>query len=92
MAIIWQCPLCDPEIGRFERITETGMMMAIAAHILRHEDSAGLRAVDMARLRCTDTACSLGKSKVLNHDSGLFEPRLTDYDIKFLNGMKIKVG
>lgn len=92
MSYTFTCPLCEPAIGHFERLTQTGMDMAIAAHILRHEDAASLRAVDIARLRCTDVTCSLGKTRALNTDTGLFEPKLTEYDIKFLNGIKIKVG
>jgi hypothetical protein len=92
MSYTFTCPLCDPAIGHFERTTEFGLAVAIATHIERHMNEEGLRAVNAARLKCTETSCSLGMSRVLNTDSGIFEPRLTAYDLKFLNGMKIKVG
>lgn len=91
MSYQWNCPLCEPAIGHFERITKTGIEMVMAAHILRHEEEAGLRAVNNARLKCAEINCSLGKTRCLNTETGLFEPKLTEYDIKLLQGMKIKV-
>ena len=92
MVYTWTCPLCEPIYGQFHRITQLGIDTATAAHIMRHEEEASLRAVDNARLKCTDAACSLGKDRGLNRASGLFEPKLTDYDIKFMTGCKIKIG
>ena len=92
MVYTWQCPLCIDACGYFERLTELGLCVATATHIQMHMECASLCAVYNARLKCTETTCSLGTSKKLNMDSGLFEPRLTEYDIKFLNGLKIKIG
>lgn len=87
----WTCPLCEEVDGKFERQTKLGLDMAVAAHILRHEHAAELRAVDRARKTCQSTDCSIGRNKFYDSASADFSPRLTDYDKKFLEGVRIKL-
>ena len=87
----WSCPLCEKVDGFFERQTELGLTIAVATHIINHEERAGLRAVDRARLTCCETSCSLGKNRKLDPDTQEFVPRLTEYDRKFLSGVRIKI-
>lgn len=87
----WDCPLCDAIEGRFERQTKVGLDIAIASHIIRHEERSGLRAVDRARLGCTETTCSLGKNRCYDPTAKDFVPRMTDFDRKLLIGMKVKL-
>lgn len=88
---VWQCPLCD-ECGYFERSTEDALDIACAAHILRHEEESALRAVDKARLECIQPECSLGCRKGYNSAAQIMCPKLTDYDKRFLSGVKISLN
>ena len=86
----WQCPLCDDQFGRVEADTEFGLEAKTANHITtQHEDSAAQRAVDRARLGCTDVNCSLGKSKIWDKYENMSVYKLTDFDKKFLDGIKV---
>jgi hypothetical protein len=88
----WSCPLCESASGYFERSTEYALAVATASHIITaHEDRASLRAVNSARLHCTEIKCSLGMDKVYDSSAASFVPKLTEYDRKFLCGNKIKV-
>lgn len=91
MTHTWTCPLCEEVDGKIERQTRLALEVAMATHIMNHENSAGLRAVDRARLGCTDTTCSLGKGRAYDSSAQSFVPKLTDYDKKFLSGCKIKI-
>lgn len=84
----FKCPLCDPVVI-LTRSDQFALDIAIAAHIIHHEDEASLRAVDRARLGCQQVACSLGGGRMYHRENG-FEYRLTDYDEKFLSGIRIK--
>lgn len=87
----FQCPLCEPEVGLFERNTADALDIAIASHILRHNDEACLRAVDRARLGCQEIKCSLGHNRVYDPLTKLSMSRLTEFDQLFLTGMKIRI-
>ncbi len=91
MSYFWDCPLCDEAGGHFERQTKFALDIATAAHITNHVDAGSLRAVDHARMTCHEMNCAIGKNKVYEGVSGIFAPRLTEYDRKFLNGIKIKI-
>lgn len=91
MSHSWICPLCDEETGSFTRHTKLGLHVAVAEHILLHEDRAGLRAVDKARLECTDSTCSLGTRKQYDPSAVNMIPKLTEYDKKFLSGIRTKI-
>jgi hypothetical protein len=88
----WQCPLCSEEIGYFARHTKLGLHVAVAEHILHaHEEPAAQRAVDRARLECTQTECSLGCRKKYDVSDANMVPKMTEYDMKFLSGVKVKI-
>lgn len=64
--------------------------LAVAAHILSaHEEPSALRAVDKARLQCTNAACEIGRKNHQNLSIGKAELALTDYDKALLAGMRI---
>jgi hypothetical protein len=85
------CPLCEEFEGKFVRHTKLGLHVAVAEHILRHEERAGLRAVDKARLECVQTECSLGCRKKYDASDANMVPKMTEYDMKFCQGIKIKI-
>lgn len=92
MSYKWSCPLCEPIDGQFERQTKFALDIATATHIISsHEDPAALRAVNSARLHCTETTCSLGKNRVYDSSASSFVPKLSEYDHKLLKGIKIKI-
>jgi len=88
----WICPLCSIDVGSFERNSEEALEIVTAAHIIRHEEAASLRAVDAARLECTQAECSLGCRKGYNKNMEAMCPKLTEYDKKFLTGVKISLN
>lgn len=63
--------------------------MAIAAHILHHEETASLRAVDRARLSCRSTTCEIGRANHMNLSIGNPSLALTEFDRTWLQAMKV---
>lgn len=84
----WKCPLCMDDLGKIERQTEFGLIVATANHMTIHMDEASLHAIDRARLQCTEVNCSIGKAQ--RYSTAGIVPKLTDYDRKFLSGLKIQ--
>jgi hypothetical protein len=90
MKLIWHCPLCTQEDGTVERGSQDHLDAAVANHIIvAHEERAALRAVDAARLSCPQTVCEIGRAMHYNKSLGCAELKLTDFDRRLLNGMRI---
>src|ERR1700730_15590083 len=84
----FKCPLCkdDPPI---ERGSDEHLDMAIAAHILHHEEVAIPRSVDRARLQCPSTICEIGRKNHQNLSIGNPALNLSDWDRTWLSAIKI---
>ena len=81
----WQCPACFGEESHVSAASEALLRLEIREHILRHEDRAGLRAVDTARLECQSIDCKIGKNgRVLNVRTNEWESKLSSYDRRLL--------
>jgi hypothetical protein len=84
----WTCPLCA-EDGKIERGSDEFLDMAVASHILQHEQRAALKSVDAARLGCRTVGCEIGKNNKCYTTAGISSLTLTDFDRSLLAGMKI---
>ena len=88
--VSWKCPLCLED----EPITRGGqefLDMAVAAHLLRHEERAALKAVDAARISCRVAGCEIGRKNNMNLSCGTAILTLSDFDQTLLRAMKIGV-
>jgi hypothetical protein len=86
--ISWTCPLCigDEPIVRG---SEEFLQMAVASHLLFHEERAALKAVDRARIECRVAGCEIGKKNCLNLGTGNPCLALSEFDRTWLQAMKI---
>jgi hypothetical protein len=87
--LVWCCPLCTKEDGTIERGSQEHLDLAIANHVIGHEQRAALVAVDQARLGCPSPTCDIGRNMHYNKSLGCAELKLTDFDRRLLNGMRI---
>jgi hypothetical protein len=86
--LIWRCPLCTD--CKIVRGGEAYLELAVGEHIKQHEEKAALIAVDKARIQCKSTSCEIGRASHWNKTIGNSELLLTDFDVRLLQGMKIK--
>jgi hypothetical protein len=87
----WRCPLCPDWEAVIERLSAAALNLAVMKHIIGHEERAAQRAVDKARLSCPQVDCSLGKDRRFDTTQRCLVPKLTDFDVKFLHDLKIKI-
>lgn len=85
----WECPLCSREDGKIAGVSDADILIKAALHIREHERRAALKAVDVARVGCAETACQLGRTQVWNIRGGFWEPRLSEYDRAWLAEAKV---
>jgi hypothetical protein len=91
MNLTWRCPACTKVSPPITATTELGLKAAIALHIIEtHEETSAIRAVDKARMQCMNEKCELGRTTVFNFKSKTYEPRLTDFDRKWLAGCLVR--
>ncbi len=84
----WACPICIPTFS-ISRYTQAALDISTSLHIRSHEHKAEALAVDRARNQCPSTQCTIGTNRTYNQTTHEWEPRLTEYDKKLLDGMKI---
>lgn len=88
MKLIWKCPICADDEA-IVRGSQEHLNMAMAAHILKHEQTAALRAVDRARVECVSPSCEIGRKNHWNKTIGSSELSLSEFDRNLLSAMKV---
>lgn len=86
----WKCPLCT-EDEPIVRGSSEHLEMAVASHIIGHEQRASLKAVDLARIGCRVAGCEIGRKNQLMLTAGTTALALSEFDKLLLAGMRIGI-